>query len=195
MAPPPRFRQRRARQVRARCGRSGNPRRGGGRGCKAGYPLRSRQVHPGFRDHSSATWRAAVCPRIPHDMFGGQRAAHDSRWRSTLLHRMSRRVRPDLVVTPYRVRGVPEIPPPLSARDLEQEYSEEFVLEDKLPPAPLRGWRSLLLHRMSRRAATRAGRAKEEEPLGQRQWPPLLSQAFSAQVIFVQTVGQVPPNV
>ena len=51
--------------------------------------------------------------------------------------------------------------------------------------------RSLLLHRMSRSAATRAGCAKDEEPHGQvqRPLPPLLSQAFSAQV----TVSPNPP--
>ena len=65
-----------------------------------------------------------------------------------------------LVVTPCRVQGDagrPEIPPQ-SARDLEQECSHKGPRHVQAPPeiaqTQASSWRSLLLHRMSRSAAT-----------------------------------------
>ena len=67
-----------------------------------------------------------------------------------------------LVVTPCRVQGDagrPEIPSQ-SARDLEQECSHKGPRHVQAPPeiaqTQASSWRSLLIHRMSRSAATRA---------------------------------------
>ena len=49
-------------------------------------------------------------------------------------------------------RGSGEILP-LSTRDLEQECSEKFVLGDKLLPALLKSWGSIMFHRTSSSAA------------------------------------------